>query len=399
MKTQLLKQLLGVSLIAGFLFTAVTPVFAAEDESLYDPTAALRSFRSMMAPVLFSTVSTVPVVAELTLPPELENGQYIGVYNHSEERFVPFITLSETETRIPVTLAANTVSSAVLGRLVDGDRNTSVDFPLDEQTTGTSLVTVTYTFAEPVRSDTLRMVLDQYVVLPERVSIRAQVGNVMQRVVASIVPTSSQVTFPEMTSSVWEVTLEYKQPLRFAELSFINKNVVSKTTSIRFLADTTAPYAIFYNPEVVVHQRLGEMPNLRGNDRVYTATVGGVFPNPQYEPADTDQDGIIDVQDNCPRHENADQADVDLNGRGDACEDFDRDGVVNQVDNCPNAPNREQSDIDRDGVGDTCDADESRVTEKYPIIVWLALGLAVAVFAGLFVIAMRHKEEEVPPQV
>ncbi|MBN1284436.1 MAG: DUF11 domain-containing protein, partial [Anaerolineae bacterium] len=53
-------------------------------------------------------------------------------------------------------------------------------------------------------------------------------------------------------------------------------------------------------------------------------------------PRDTDQDGIIDSEDNCPDIANPDQADSDGNGTGDACEaapctDADQDGICDDV--------------------------------------------------------------------
>ncbi|UCF67727.1 MAG: thrombospondin type 3 repeat-containing protein, partial [Acidobacteriota bacterium] len=63
--------------------------------------------------------------------------------------------------------------------------------------------------------------------------------------------------------------------------------------------------------------------------------------------------------DNCPRTANADQADTDADGTGDACEGGDRDfdNVPDAIDNCPDTPNPDQSDIDEDGTGDACDPD------------------------------------------
>ena len=56
---------------------------------------------------------------------------------------------------------------------------------------------------------------------------------------------------------------------------------------------------------------------------------------------DTDGDGVPDVSDNCSSP-NLDQADIDGNGRGDACDacpldaanDADGDGICSDVDNC-----------------------------------------------------------------
>lgn len=58
---------------------------------------------------------------------------------------------------------------------------------------------------------------------------------------------------------------------------------------------------------------------------------------------DTDEDGILDVNDNCPFIYNPDQLDSD------------RDGVGNLCDNCPNKFNPYQEDSDGDGVGDVCE--------------------------------------------
>lgn len=63
--------------------------------------------------------------------------------------------------------------------------------------------------------------------------------------------------------------------------------------------------------------------------------------------------------DNCPNTANANQADLDRDGLGDACDDFtdsDRDGVQDSADNCPLRANSGQADADNDGLGDACDS-------------------------------------------
>ena len=62
---------------------------------------------------------------------------------------------------------------------------------------------------------------------------------------------------------------------------------------------------------------------------------------------DSDSDGVIDSQDNCPNSANANQADGDADGIGNVC------------DNCPSVANPTQLDTNGDGVGNACEAKPS----------------------------------------
>jgi hypothetical protein len=121
---------------------------------------------------------------------------------------------------------------------------------------------------------------------------------------------------------------------------------------------------------------------------------------------DTDDDGVIDGEDNCPFVSNADQSNVDaqlaqdpnsgVNGDedGDACDndddndglsdaqeialgtlindpDTDNDGHLDDVDNCPITNNFVQSDNDVDGAGDACDESRCKLTRT-----WIGLVLS-----------------------
>ncbi len=73
---------------------------------------------------------------------------------------------------------------------------------------------------------------------------------------------------------------------------------------------------------------------------------------------DDDNDGILDVDDNCPLIGNANQLDTDGDLEGNACDaDDDNDGILDVDDNCPLTPNPNQEDDDNDGIGNTCDTD------------------------------------------
>src|SRR3954471_22234994 len=76
---------------------------------------------------------------------------------------------------------------------------------------------------------------------------------------------------------------------------------------------------------------------------------------------DGDSDGVPNSVDNCPFIANPDQADLDRDGAGDACDpDDDNDGAADTIDNCPVLSNPNQLDEDRDGTGDACEVQEDQ---------------------------------------
>ncbi len=93
-----------------------------------------------------------------------------------------------------------------------------------------------------------------------------------------------------------------------------------------------------------------------------------------------DNDGVDDSEDNCVGVDNADQADRDGDGTGDACDcapddasiaispfegdqDDDGDGYFDACDNCLEVANPDQADADGDGVGAACDCDDDDPNE------------------------------------
>jgi len=72
--------------------------------------------------------------------------------------------------------------------------------------------------------------------------------------------------------------------------------------------------------------------------------------------SNSDGDSLGDLCDNCPTVSNPDQSDlVHPNGIGDACDDPDGDAIFDLMDNCPDEPNTAQLETDQDGLGDVCD--------------------------------------------
>ena len=95
-------------------------------------------------------------------------------------------------------------------------------------------------------------------------------------------------------------------------------------------------------------------------DQLDDSTVGRILFNPILTQSanDEDADGTVDQLDNCKSMSNSDQADLDLDGIGDVCDD-DRDGdnQPNTQDAFPDNP-AEWLDTDTDGMGDNADPDD-----------------------------------------
>ena len=108
-----------------------------------------------------------------------------------------------------------------------------------------------------------------------------------------------------------------------------------------------------YTAEVVALDGAGPQPFTSKSTSSF-AVVG-----PTAGTADSDSDGVTDGVDNCAFDTNADQADLDADGAGDACDtDDDNDGAADTTDNCATTANTNQANLDGDAEGDACDVDD-----------------------------------------
>jgi len=349
--------------------------------------AALSAYRSVrdVSPLSIK----VPSVIEVSFDGIAMERTELAVFNLTTNAVEPSYFRQET------TRAALTASSDLppleggLKYLLDGKESTSAEFLLPEGSQGR--VVLTLKSAQPITAAALTLLLDDHVALPLTAEVRATVKGAEKILLAPSKLSSSTILFPRTLSASWTITLTYGQPLRITELRLEQENTQQSLRALRFLAQPNTNYRIFFDPDRRVEIRTGESGNLASAKDIVRASAGLPQRNTAYIIADSDGDGIPDVQDNCISLANPDQADQNSNGRGDACDDFDQDGIINSKDNCLNLPNRDQKDTDGDKIGDACDTEESRITERLPWLPWAGMGGAAAVLVVLVALTMRHK--------
>ena len=88
---------------------------------------------------------------------------------------------------------------------------------------------------------------------------------------------------------------------------------------------------------------------------VCLALAGAEVPCNGPKKTDTDNDGILDVDDNCPEIANADQLDTDGDRQGDACDsDDDNDGILDDGDQSGEGGDNPCEDGQITGCDDNC---------------------------------------------
>ncbi len=385
------RYFFAVALVVSFAFSAFAGEETAEEK--------MASFRLTgdVAPVGI----TVPTVVEIPLAALPFARAEIAVFDATEQEFVPFAVIrQEKDTGLPVQISSRT-SRGNDRFLNDADFTTHVDFDLPEDRAGEAVLI--FTAAAPFAADALWIGLANHAALPENIEIRAEVDGVSRIVVAeSDKPgiCAGCTVFPETRAEKWQVKLRYGQPLRIAEIGFrqTHKQAVHDV-SLRFLTQPEHTYKIFRDPDRAVLIPAGEAGDLRTDKDILRLAPFVEQSNVRYHESDVDQDGVADARDNCVAVANADQADINGNLRGDACDDYDRDRIINSKDNCPNHPNAAQQDADGDRAGDACDKEESRITEKYAWLPWIALAGAAALMLFFFLrVAKGTPPKDMPPK-
>lgn len=274
--------------------------------------------------------------------------------------------------------------------LLDPDRKTTgIIFDVTEGVKNE--VTILFDFPEMISTSQFTLSLAQYASLPDTISIKAVLADGSTLTVMSETKlNSSAVNFPQVSARQLNVTLSYSQLLQITAVEFKPNNATVGERELRFLVQPNKSYEVFFDNDRGVSFKEAEVGDIRNLSEVRVVSPV-VVDNPYYALPDRDNDGVPDVEDNCPSAPNSEQEDENNNGVGDACEDFDHDGILNYLDNCPFVPNVNQRDIDGDSIGDACDEAESRFTESNPWVPWLGIVLAGLVIIALFFMVAKTK--------
>ncbi|MEQ1500026.1 MAG: thrombospondin type 3 repeat-containing protein [Parcubacteria group bacterium] len=330
---------------------------------------------------------TVPIVVELSVTLSDAGEGMIDVFNNTTKEFI-YSYLSTY--RKPEPQAVSIYSSKNLpGSAAFVDKNYSNGSILYLNGKSSESVDFTIGYNESFSSNSLTLSVGNDSPLPQSITISAEINGSMKTLVNNKSITSSTVSFPSVNAKKWSIVISYNQPFKLSEILInkISSEIFRKT--VRFLATPGNSYSVYSNTESVLASKYsyGNNPNLSNATTIKNIGFLPMSKNTAFQPSDRDKDGVIDSMDNCPNLPNQDQADINNNNIGDACDDFDLDGVMNSVDNCLDKANQNQKDTDGDSIGDLCDSDESRLTEKYPVIVWFGIGFSTLVFLGLLFVA------------
>lgn len=365
-----------------FLFAALFSILLTPFALAADSAPNLESFRTMYSVDIPEMELATEVIVEM--PENYELGYAVIENESGEAQATNFYKDYET---LSFHVTENSSSHGNVDDLVDGKYLNTVEFDID---TDDGEAYVILDAGKDVTLSRFNLSLGNSVATPNYFALYAFENGQWSTVVANKYMSSLSNSFPETTAQQWKLELQHSQPLYVRELSFYESKVTSSGAYLIWLARPGESYALYTDAATYTKVSTEEGGNL-SRDAALEATLDAAEENALFIEPDVDEDGVIDLEDNCVSVSNTDQTDLDKNDLGDACEDHDGDSVIDSEDNCPEHANRLQKDADGDGIGDECDDAESRLTENLPWLPWAAMGAAGLIVMLVVVASLRKR--------
>jgi hypothetical protein len=359
------------------------------------------AFAATISPEMFQSMA--PLNVELSNPQTVKvylnnytQGQRLIIFDNSSQEIIPSLVTQETS--IPLDNQVYDIQDNYLPQLSDGINTTYIDYPIGSDPVTTSTWTSKLRSPTPIQGIVFSFAPNS--AMPINQTITATDASGSKMIIVNNSPFMVSTKFPSRTIVELTISVTHNQPLRVADIQLQATPQNQRQSVVYFLAEPGHTYSVYANPNPQVTVPSYEVGALRSDPNPQTITTT-FLENPLYQPPDQDGDRILDSKDNCPSVANPGQQDANRNGVGDACEDTDRDGVIDSLDNCPLKANHNQADIDRDGIGDSCDSFDNRITEQYPFLPWLGLGLVGTVITSLFIALFKSPKlspQNLPPE-
>jgi Thrombospondin type 3 repeat len=318
---------------------------------------------------------------------EGEYGLVVDQNNELATLYTRFQKEDNSQPNVQSTIKSLSPTKEYIGFINDAIPNTFTEFDLDKDGGKASFE---YNFGKISNLENVSFQLAAGVANPEMIEVLAEKNGEKFTIISKSRFLNGD-NFPPVKVDKIIINLYHSQVLRISEMFVTTGFGFDKTEAQQnyyFLAKPGSQYKAYLSGGRIPSS-YETLPDNLGYE-IKEVSIPRFINNIPFTTKDTDKDGVLDQVDNCITVENADQADLDKNSRGDKCEDRDLDGVWDYKDNCTKSSNPDQKDTDKDGTGDVCDIDDSRLFQTFfsnnswalPVIISVCSILVIGVFAA-----------------
>ena len=242
---QLIKKLSVFLLLIFPVAVFATEVLPNVNSKAYI-VSAFKYYKNISPNITKTTVIEVPFTQDSFSIPAF------AVYNLTTSSFEPnFLSINVAQTGSRVEATGVTGNATAIN---DGNYGTFTEFPL---TSVSNKAEITFRFNKSITASSLSLSLDNYVALPQSISVSANVSGQDYIVLAPVRPSGGNIVFPKTTSSVWRVVFDYVQPLRISEMKFNDISGGGVTPrGLRFLAQPKQSYQIYFGDLISRKRRM-----------------------------------------------------------------------------------------------------------------------------------------------